>query len=283
MIFEYIKPETVAEALEILERSPRDSRVLAGGTDLLVNIQEGVESPGLVVDIGGIEELGRLEEEGGSIRIGPLVTAAKIRRSGLLQDAIPLLVAACGEIGSPQIRSRATLGGNIVTASPSGDSLPALSSLSAVLTLRNGEGEREIPFEEFFTGVKKTVLKPAELLIEIAVPRPGDDSRWFFRKLGQRRALAISKVSVAGFLKIREGAVEDARIALGAVATTVIRAEAAEDFLRGKKLEPPVIRKAGEICAEESRAITDIRSTAGYRDEMAGLLLSRGLEEISGE
>lgn len=280
MRFAYRQPRTIKEALEAISAAAAPAGFLAGGTDLLVTIQEGVDSPALLVDIGGIAELKRMEEKKGRIYLGPAVTAAEIIRSGLLRKKAGPLCRACGEIGSPQIRSRATIGGNIVTASPCADSVPSLLVLKAVLTLTGPEGKREVPIGDFFTGVKATVLQEGELLTLISFPACGSDSRSFFRKLGQRRALAIAKLSVAGLLEFSGEEVTKARIALGAVAPTAIRALETEVFLTGKSLTGDVIGRAAEICAGESKAITDIRSTADYRNKMIGILLARGLEEI---
>ena len=280
MQFEYTKAASVEEALELLAAGGGEAKVLAGGTDLLVNIQEGLESPPELIDIGGLTELKGIEEKDGMIELGPLVTHAEIIDSELLQKKAAVLVEACSEVGAVQIRYRATIGGNIATASPSGDTVPAFYVLGARVVLRGGEGEREIAIEDFFTGVKRTVLQPGELIVKIRFPVMSESARSFFRKLGQRKALAIAKVSVAGYFDFKDEMVEEARIALGAVATTVIRAEKAEELLNGKKLSDELIAEAGRLTTEASKAITDIRSNAEYRDEMAGLLLTRGLKDI---
>ena len=280
MKFNYQKVNTVSEALEVLSRDNKKSKILAGGTDLLVMIQENIISPDEVIDISSIEELKGIEESSGRIRLGALVTHGRIADSNLLREKAVPLVESCSEVGSPQIRNLGTIGGNLVMASPSGDSLPALYVLGAEVILASKEGERSIPIEDFLIGVKKSVIRPDELLVAISFPGMSADDRGFFKKLGQRKALAISKVSISAIVSLRDGVVTSVRIALGAVATTVIRTPRTESFLVGQALTPEVISEAARLCSEESRAITDIRSTAGYRDEMAGLLLARGLEEI---
>ena len=280
MKFNYQKVNTVSEALEVLSRDNKKSKILAGGTDLLVMIQENIISPDEVIDISSIEELKGIEESSGRIRLGALVTHGRIADSNLLREKAVPLVESCSEVGSPQIRNLGTIGGNLVMASPSGDSLPALYVLGAEVILASKEGERSIPIEDFLIGVKKSVIRPEELLVAVTFPGMRADDRGFFKKLGQRKALAISKVSISAIVSLRDGVVTSIRIALGAVATTVIRIPRTESFLVGQALTPEVISEASRICSEESRAITDIRSTAGYRDEMAGLLLARGLEEI---
>jgi len=280
MKFNYQKVNTVSEALEVLSGNNETLKILAGGTDLLVMIQENLISPGELLDISGIEELKGIEEDEGRIRLGALVTHGRIAESSLLREKALPLVESCTEVGSPQIRNLGTIGGNLVMASPSGDSIPAFYVLGAEVILASKEGERSIPIEDFLIGVKKSVIRPDELLVAVTFPGMRADDRGFFKKLGQRKALAISKVSISAIVSLRDRVVTSVRIALGAVATTVIRTPRTESFLVGQALTPEVISEASRICSEESRAITDIRSTAGYRDEMAGLLLARGLEEI---
>jgi len=281
MDFDYLKPKDLSGALEILARGGKETRILAGGTDILVNIQEGLENPPTLVDINCLEELKGIEEKNGRIEIGSLVTHARIVDSPLLREKARPLTQACAEIGSPQIRSRGTIGGNLANASPSGDSIPALFVLGAVLTLRGPEGEREVPVEDFATGVKETVLGPDELLLKISFPVPAASGRGFFKKLGQRKALAIAKVSLAAWLEVERGKITSPRLALGAVATTVIRATETESYLEGKTLDEDIITSSARSIQKESRAISDIRSSADYRNEMTGLLLARGLEELA--
>jgi len=280
MKFNYQRVNTVSEALEVLSGNNETLKILAGGTDLLVMIQENLISPGELLDISRIEELKGIEEDEGRIRLGALVTHGRIAESSLLREKALPLVESCTEVGSPQIRNLGTIGGNLVMASPSGDSIPALYVLGAEVILASKEGERSIPIEDFLIGVKKSVIRPDELLVAVTFPGMRADDRGFFKKLGQRKALAISKVSISAIVSLRDRVVTSVRIALGAVATTVIRTPRTESFLVGQALTPEVISEAARLCSEESRAITDIRSTAGYRDEMAGLLLARGLEEI---
>jgi len=280
MHFNYIKPKNLLEALQILSQASEETRVLAGGTDILVNIQDGMLSPHTLVDIASLEELKQIEEKDGQLELGALVTHSQIAGSERLREKAPPLVQACAEIGSPQIRNLGTLGGNIITASPSGDTVPPLYVLEARLTLKSVKGKRQIPIEQFFTGVKETIIRPEEILTTISFPVLPASSKSFFKKLGQRKALAISKVSVAAIIDIQAGMIKDARIALGAVAPMVIRASQTETVLKGKTLEKDVISQATKIIVTESRAISDIRSTAEYRNEMVGVLLAQVMEEM---
>lgn len=280
MRFEYHRPANLEAALRFLGACGGDCFPLAGGTDLLVMIQEKLVSPRTVLDISALEELQGIKESGGRIEIGSLVSHGRAAASGLLRKKAPLLVEACLQVGSPQIRSLGTIGGNLVMASPSGDTIPALYALGASVVLKSRRGERTVAVEEFFTGVKRSIRRTDELLTLITFPAPEPSARGFFKKLGQRKALAIAKVSVAALVTRRGETVEKVRIAMGAVAPTVIRAPRTEEYLTGRKLDPETIASAGKICAGESRAITDLRSTARYRDRMAGLLLARGLEDL---
>ncbi len=280
MRFEYHRPADLSEALDFIAARGGDCAPLAGGTDLLVMIQERLISPGVLLDLGGLEELKGIEESGGRIRIGALVSHRQAADSDLLAEKGPPLPASCREVGSPQIRTLGTIGGNLAMASPSGDTIPALFALSAAVVLQSRAGTRTMPIEDFFTGVKKSVRRPDELLTEITFPIPASPVRGFFKKLGQRKALAISKVSVAALVTLEAQKVGAIRIALGAVAPTVIRASRTEEYLTGRELNRETIASARTLCSEESQAITDLRSTARYRDRMTGLLLARGLAEL---
>jgi CO/xanthine dehydrogenase FAD-binding subunit len=278
MRFNYCRATNVEEALQMIEGEA--TKLIAGGTDILVRIQEHLEAPSVLVDIGSLDEMAQINEKDGFVEVGALVTHAQSARSPLLQEKGRLLVQGCREVGSPQVRSRGTIGGNIVTASPAGDAIPPLFCLGAILKLRSRKGEREVPIEAFFAGVKKTVLRPDELLVSIRFPSPKKEERVCFLKLGQRKSMAITKVSVAACIEVRDGIVRNARIALGAVASTVIRAPRAEEYLRGQKLCEGMIPEAVQVVKKESRAIDDIRSNADYRNEMTGILLGRGLSRI---
>ena len=280
MRFNYNRIENLQQVLRILAAED-PVRILAGGTDLLVNIQEGLENPAGLLDIGGLSELQGIKDEDGRIIIGALTTHAQIVRSSLLREKTPPLVQACAQIGSPQIRARATLGGNLVNASPAADSIPPLVAMGASLQLRSLSIDRKVPAEEFCAGVKKSVIRPDELLINIIIPLSPERPVGFYKKIGQRKALAIAKVSLAAWLVLDGAKVRSARIALGAVATTVLRARRTEEYLRGRELDEKSRAEAARLAREESRAISDIRSTASYRDEMIGVMLARGLEELS--
>ncbi|MCD6413748.1 MAG: xanthine dehydrogenase family protein subunit M [Elusimicrobia bacterium] len=246
---------------------------LAGGTDIYPLLSDGFLENEIFCDISGIENLKKISIGKKEIKIGALVTFSRIRQNSVLSHYAGALVKAAGEVGSPQIRNRATIGGNVATASPSGDSIPALFVLKA----RIKTNKRTIPVEDFFMGVKKTVLAKNEIITEIILPK----NKMFsdFVKVGPRKALAISKVSVALAVKKKNNIAEEVLIAFGAVAPTVVRARKAEQFLTGKIFSKDNISKAAEIAKGEISPIDDFRSTGKYRRSVAGVLVARILEK----
>jgi CO/xanthine dehydrogenase FAD-binding subunit len=272
-----INPRTLKDALKA--RAMKDVVCVAGGTDVLVKLHDVIDRPWprlLVLD--GVDSLRRIST-GKKLELGPLVTFAEIAGSSALKLVAPQLVQAAGLASSPPIRNRATVGGNLANGSPSGDLIPPLYVLGAVLELSSPRGRRRVKVEDFFTGPGATVLRRDELITSIVFDKSGGSG--FFNRLAVRRALAVSKVSVAADLTIRKNTVELVRIALGAVAPTVIRAVRTEELLAGRRLDAATIAAACDLIKSEARPIDDIRSTAEYRREMAGVLLRRGLEEIA--
>ncbi len=276
----YHTPSTLKEALLILGREAPEIKLMAGGTDLVVALRENRISPRSILDISGIRELSFITEDKNRIRLGPLVTHAMVERGPLFHRYASVLVMACASVGSPQIRNRGTLGGNIANSSPAGDSIPALMALGADIRTARGGRTREIPIEDFFLGPGKNVLKPDEMITAISFPRMNENQRAFFLKLGQRKALSIAKVSVAVRLSLKKGRASEVRIALGSVAPRVILAGKAGSFLEGKALSLEVVEEASRIVMEDASPIGDIRSSAAYRKKMVGRLLLEGLSEI---
>jgi xanthine dehydrogenase FAD-binding subunit len=280
--FDYYEAQSVEEALrQMASLRGKRVRLLAGGTDLIVQMKDGVDYPDAVIHLGGIKELREIQDMGEALRIGAAVSFAAIERSPLVQQSASVLVEASREMAAPQISNRATIGGNIINASPAANSIPPLYVLRATLRLRSENGERRIPVEDFFTGPGKTQLRDEEILISIEVPKMKPSERGFFLKIGQRRIKSIAKVSVAAVVDVQEREVRDVRIALGAVAPTVIRARRAEECLRGKELTAEIIDHAVAAAAAEACPIDDIRSTAEYRCEMCRVLLQRGLQRLA--
>jgi xanthine dehydrogenase small subunit len=257
-----VRPRSVDETLRLISDDP--SLVpIAGCTDLFVGLNAGTLAALRFVDLWPLDELREIGVRNGAISIGALATHTMIQESTAVTHRVPILAAACREIGGIQIQNRGTLGGNVANGSPAGDTLPVLAVAEAVVVLRGTTGERRVPFTSFFTGYRTTVRRPDELIIAFELP-PVDEAQWF-RKVGTRAAQAISKVVMAAI------GGERPRIAIGSVGPTVIRCTKAEDALaRGASFE-----EASRILEDEVQPIDDVRSTAAYRRRVCGNLLRR--------
>ena len=286
----YASPTTLESALALKAQHGEQARFIAGGTDLLIELDRGRRSPngdelGLV-DLTRIPGLAGIWEENGRIHLGPLVTHNQCVASPLILDKAFPLARACWEIGAPQIRNRATVAGNIITASPANDSIVPLMALDAAVTVRSAaRGERTLPLRDFCTGFRHVDLAPDEILACISFPALSPDDHGAFIKLGLRRTQAISVVSVAVIIRRTAGdpsaPVERAAISLGAVAPVIARAEVAEAYLTGKPLNDETISAAARLALESARPIDDIRGSAGYRRAMAEALVARALRQIA--
>ena len=273
--FEYFEPKTLGEASSLLARYAGRAQPLAGGTDLLVELKEQLRRADCVINIKkipGIDALSFDAREG--LRIGALVTAREIEISPMAIRHYASLVQAARELGSIQVRNRATIVGNVCRASPSADTLPPLIADGAQVVIHGGNGKRQVALEDFFTGPGKTVLEPDELVTELRVPPPAPRTGKAYIKHGRRKAMELATVGVAVSLSAK-----DIRIVLGAVAPTPIRARRAEALLRGKTLNHELIAKAAEAAAGESTPISNVRASAGYRREMVRVLTRRALEQ----
>lgn len=279
--FHAVIPERLDGAVSFLARFGPEAKVIAGGTDLVVEMKEDKRSPGVLVDISRLSELRGIRVEGDAVWVGALVTHAEVAGSPLVRSAAPVLAAACGQIGSPQIRARGTIGGNLCTASPAGDCIPPLFALEASVEVAGQGGTRIADVESFFVGPKKSALAPDEIVLGVRFPALGADYVSFFRKLGQRKSLAISVVSVAFVARrVRPDVFEDVRVALGAVAPTVVRARTVEKALDGKRLDTEAARHVSKLAFRDCMPITDIRGSQGYRQEMVCNLLYEGLLQL---
>jgi len=284
----YFLPSTLGEALALLDRYRRACRIIAGGTDLILELERGARRTEILVDLSRIPDLDQIEITGNWLHLGPLVTHNQVVASaGVVARAFPL-ARACWQVGAPQIRNRATIAGNLITASPANDTITPLWAMDArVVLLSRERGERALTFDQFYRGVRRTALADDELLIRIEVPLLGPSERGTFLKLALRRAQAISVVNVAATVNTpggrapgSEALVTHARIALGAVAPTIVRATKAESFLAGKPLSEDVIATASELAAQASHPISDIRAEAWYRSEMVKVLTARALRQL---
>ena len=275
---EYRVAATVDEALALL--GGRDgSRPVAGGTDLAVVLADGLSAPAMLVDVAGIPALRGVRKTAEGIAIGAVTTIAEIAARS---DLPACLCQGARAIGSPQIRNLATVGGNVCNASPCGDTLSPLVALEAAFVLRSRAGSRTVPAEQFFTGPKKTVLAPGELLVEIRIPAPRLAGRSAFRMIGRRNGQVISQVNAAVWLAVEGGVIREARVAVGSVAPVPLRLKGAEALLTGKTvrgldLEPVLASAAAGIAP-----ISDVRASLEYRRLVTASLLRDALVEAAG-
>jgi len=274
--FEYFEPASLPEAVALLARYQGRAQPLAGGTDLLVELKEQLRRADCVVNIKKIPGIGELSFDARKgLRIGALVTAREIEVSPIAIKHYPSLVQAARELGSIQVRNRATIIGNVCRASPSADTLPPLIADGAKVSIHGARGMRSVLLEDFFTGPGKTVLKPDELVTEIVVPAPPLRTGKIYIKHGRRKAMELATVGVAVTLTLED----EIRIVLGAVAPTPIRAKKAEALLRGRKIDAALIEQAARAALEECRPISNVRASADYRREMVGVLTRRALKQ----
>lgn len=273
----YFTPTSVQEALRLLAEYGPQARVIAGGTDLLLELERGVRRASVLIDISRTPGLDGIALEGNEVRLGPLVTHNRLVASPVVVDRLFPIAQAAWSVGAPAIRNRGTLGGNLITASPANDTIAPLMALGATLVLRSLRGERRVPIHEFYRGVRQVDMAPDEMLVEVQVPAMAPGERGVFLKLGLRRALAISVVNVAAVVRLEDGIVTRARIALGSVAPTVIRAREAEGVLVGSPLSPEQVEEAANLAARAAVPIDDIRAGAEYRREMVRTLVRRAL------
>jgi CO/xanthine dehydrogenase FAD-binding subunit len=283
--FEYYAPRSIPEALACLEKYSQEARLLAGGTDLLVQMKDRRIHPSVLIDVKNIPELSRLElDSRGILHIGAAVTLNKIVANHALRKNFGLLHQACSLIGSVQIRNRGTLGGNLCNAAPSADSAPPLLCLGAKALVARAKGTNVIPLNEFFQGPGKTVLDSGAILVEIQIPDPPPFSTGCYVRLTPREEMDIGIVGVASFLvfKPQQERCLEARIALGAVAPTPIRAGAVEMLLKGEILTAGLIEEAACKAMEIIQPISDVRASAQYRLDMVNVLTRRALKTAWG-
>lgn len=277
-----MRPASVAEALETLANEGAAARIVAGGTDVLVELQRGVKPTATLIDVSALRELKYVRRDGGTIALGGLATHNDVLAAPFAREAMLPLAQACVEVGAPQIRTRGTVAGNLVTASPANDTIAPLIALGAEIVLASRGGERTLPLAEFYTGFRTTQLRSDELVREIRFRELGASRRGIFLKLGLRRAQAISVIDIALVVTLDDGAVADARIALGCLAPTVVRARSAERYLAGKRLDAATCAEAGRIACDDAAPIDDVRGSAGYRRATLVALVARALERIAG-
>jgi carbon-monoxide dehydrogenase medium subunit len=276
--FEYYEPASLAEASDLLRRLGKDASIIAGGTDLLVEMKEELRSVLHVVNIKKIPNLRDFTyDPAAGLRFGALVTVREIETAPHVIGNYPNLAKAVSLLGSVQVRNRATVVGNICRASPSADTIPPLIADGASLTVYNGGTERTVLLEDFFTGPGRTVLSPGDIVTGISLPAPRPTSGRAYIKHGRRKAMELATVGVAVSIEHAAGHCSDIRIALGAVAPTVIRARRTEDLLRGRTIDAALLAEAAESAMQEATPIGNVRASAAYRRDMIGVLTRRAI------
>lgn len=276
--FEYFKPKNLDEVLEFAKEFKNNKRFLAGGTDLIVRLKDNLIKEGYIIDLKEINELKGINENGEHIEIGSLVTFSEIIESETLNKYSPLLVLASKKVGSPQIRNKGTIGGNLCNASPAGDSILPLMCEDAELVLKSKEGERIVKISEFFLGPGKTCLREDEILTKIVLKKWKNSHIGFFNKLGQRNALTIAIASNCIKIDREDGVIKDIKISLGSVAPTVVRAKKVEEaILNLKNLNEDELLKISSLVENEIDPITDVRGSREYRIEVSKYLLYESL------
>ncbi len=278
--YELKVPEDLAAALALLECEPDGWRPLAGGTDLMVLLEAGKLPQKKFLSIWKLAELKGIEVTPERVTLGALTTYTQVQAHPVLQQEFPLLCQAAWETGGIATQNRGTLGGNIVNASPAADSPPALLVYDAQLELVSARNSRWVPYQGFHTGYKQMVLRPGELVRRIRLPRAKRVWRQYYRKVGTRKAQAISKVCFAGAAELQNEAIRDIRIALASVAPTVLRCVRTEALLMAEKPIPSAVAAAKEMLAQEISPIDDFRSTAKYRLRVAQNLLEEFLLQL---
>lgn len=279
----YVAPHSVGSVLDLLAEHRERARIVAGGTDVLLEIQRGARTGiDLLVDVTRIPGLGTIAfdpapHDGGVVHLGPLVTHGDAATDAKVRERATPLAQACREIGAPALRNRATVAGNVVTASPANDTLSALVALDASVELQSARGSRTLPIDRFVTGHRTTALAPDEMVVGLAVPALTSRQRGVFVKLGNRRAQAISIVHITAVVELDGAVVTSARIAAGSVAPSVVLLELAASRLVGRELTEATIAEAAESAAAEVTPIDDIRATAAYRAHGLRVMVRRAL------
>ena len=275
--FEHYAPDSIEELLEMLKSKP-NAKLIAGGTDLLLQMKQGTAQPETVISLKNVEELRGFSVSKNGYRLGAGMTLRGITRSNELTQNFPGLVYAAGVVASEQIRTLATLGGNICNASPSADMVPPLIALDAVVQLVSNQGQRDLSLSEFFKGPGESILKSGEIMHSIFLPHPSGNM--IYSKHAPRKFMDLAVVGVAVRLAKKNGKINEARVALGAVGPVPFRAEKTEALLAGQTLTTELMLEAGEMAAGECVPIDDIRGSAWYRKRMVKVHVRRNLEAL---
>jgi CO/xanthine dehydrogenase FAD-binding subunit len=279
---QYFAPQKIEEALEILSKYGKERKVIAGGTDLLIQYYDRLYEVGSWLDLKNIKELKEIKIHRNQMIIGAMVTHTQLEKSEDIKKYFPVLNQAAADIGSPQIRNRGTIGGNIVNASPAGDLLAPLIAYKAVFKLLCGKDETLVPAENFFLGPKKTILRPEQLLVQVILPLPKTKTYGCWIKIGKRKALIIATVTLALVVEMDENnkIIKDVRTCLGSVAPTPIEIKEIRKKMAGKNFNQLDFNQLGQLVEDKISPIDDIRGTREYRKNVAKNIMINALEEI---
>ena len=276
----YFSPKSVEEAVSLLSQYGEKAKIVAGGTDFLMQLKHGEAVPKCLISLGGIRELDFIKyDEMKGLRIGALTTIADVAKSSLIRSKFSILAQAADMLGTPAVRNQATMGGNLCNAAPSADTAPALLVLGAMAKIVGVEGEKIIPIEDFFTGPGLTVIGDGRILTEIQIPNLPPHSGGVYLKQTRRQGSDLAVVGVAALVVMEGEILRDVKIALGAAAPTPIRAKKAEGILRGKKLDLKLVEETGQVASHESMPIDDLRGSADYRRKLVAVLTKRAITQ----
>ncbi len=276
--FDFIQPETTDLAILALSEHSPNVRILNGGTDYLVELKHVAQSPGVVVDVSRLKDLKGIDITDAGLRIGAGVTHTEIMANPLIKKHVPAMIDAAHTVGAVQTRNLGTLGGNLVTCVPSMDSGPTLLALDAEVTVLGAKGTRKSSLSDFFVAPRKTSLEPDELLLEIIIPKENLGKPASFIKFGLRKGQALALVNAASAFWIDKNKFKDVRIALGAVAPVVIRANKAETMLEGQAVSEELINEAAKVAVGDAKPINDFRASADYRSDLIEVGARRTLQ-----
>ena len=280
--FTFLMPTSLSEACSLLEEHQGKIKIKAGGTDMIVRLSHRAVKPDFLMALKKIPDLNQISysPEAG-LNIGALALLREVEISPIILEQAPMLARAARATATVQIRNMGTVMGNVCNASPSADNIPTLVAMNAVIVASSGDKEREIPIDEFFLGPGRSALQANEIATAIKVPKVAAKSGVSYQKISPRSKVDIAAVNIGAMITLdKADKCAAVRISMGAVGPTPLRAKQAEEYLRGRELTKESLTEAAILVRDESRAISDIRSTAFYRDEMTGVLLTRGLEEL---
>lgn len=280
-ILDYAKPQDLEEALSFLSKAPEATKILAGGTDLIIQLRSRETEAEYILDLGGLEELKQIRLEGENIILGSMTTFTQVEEDPIIRKHVPVLAEAAGSVGSPQIRNRGTVGGNIANAAVAADSVPALMALDAKVKLVSTAGERVVELVEVPVGLNKTSIKRDEILTEIIIPVPKENTLGAFIKIGRRKAMAIARLNLALQVTFEADRIASARLALGAVGTTAYRVPEVEELLAGQVLSAELVDKACKTVNEVVANKLGSRPTAPYKKTIAAAALRRAFARLN--